>query len=127
MAPADAASTGRPVTIINSATSVRCRYYSRFALFLFSDGMDYRGIGESRPATLRDFGAGWIDWGALDFEAVLRHAERAYSDRSIHVVGHSIGGVMIGLARSNHLVRRAFTVGAQYAIGPTTRPPSACG
>jgi predicted alpha/beta hydrolase len=120
---ADEAPTDRPVTIINSATSVRCRYYSRFAAFLFANGMDvitydYRGIGESRPATLRGFGAGWIDWGALDFEAVLRHAEPAYSDRSIHVVGHSVGGVMIGLARSNHLVRRAFTVGAQYAYWP---------
>jgi predicted alpha/beta hydrolase len=24
---------------------------------------DYRGICESRPATLRGFNAGWIDWG----------------------------------------------------------------
>jgi len=58
----------RPVVIINAATSVRCRYYFRFAAFLFGEGMDlitydYRGIGESRPATLRGFDAGWIDWG----------------------------------------------------------------
>src|SRR2546421_3033841 len=52
----------RPVVIINAATSVRCRYYSRFASFLFANGMDvitfdYRGIGESRPSTLRGFDA----------------------------------------------------------------------
>ena len=46
----------RPVVIINPATSVRCRYYSRFAVFLFQHGFDviaydYRGIGESRPST----------------------------------------------------------------------------
>jgi len=110
----------RPVVIINSATAVRCRYYSRFADFLFREGMDvitydYRGIGESRPATLRGFDAGWIDWGNLDFEAMLRYAEEAYSGQPIQVVGHSVGGLLIGLAEANHLIRRVFTMGAQYA------------
>jgi predicted alpha/beta hydrolase len=46
-----------PVVIINPATSVLCRYYFRFAVFLFEHGFDviaydYRGIGESRAATL---------------------------------------------------------------------------
>lgn len=113
----------RPVVIVNSATSVRCRYYSRFAAFLFSKGFDvitydYRGIGESRPTTLRGFDAGWIDWGSLDFEAVLRYAERTYYGQPIHVVGHSVGGLLIGLAKSNHLIQRVFTVGAQYAYWP---------
>ena len=40
----------RPVVIVNPATSVRCRYYFRFAVFLFEHGFDviaydYRGIG----------------------------------------------------------------------------------
>jgi predicted alpha/beta hydrolase len=65
--------------IINAATSVRCRYYSRFADYLFAQGCDvltydYRGIGESRPASLRGFQASWSDWGRLDFEAMLAHA-----------------------------------------------------
>jgi predicted alpha/beta hydrolase len=113
----------RAVVIVNSATSVQCRYYARFAAALFAHGMDvitydYRGIGGSRPATLRGFDAGWIDWGERDFEAVLQHAERANPGQPIHVVGHSIGGFLIGLAKSNHLVRRAFTMGAQYAYWP---------
>jgi predicted alpha/beta hydrolase len=106
--------------IINPATSVRCRYYFRFAGFLFEHGIDvvaydYRGIGESRPASLRGFDASWIDWGRLDFDAVLRHVERAFAGQPIHVVAHSIGGFVLGLAPSNHLVRRVFTMGAQYA------------
>lgn len=97
----------RPVVIINPATSVRCRYYFRFAAFLFRHGFDviaydYRGIGESRPATLRGFDAGWIEWGRLDFDAVLRYAERSFSGQPIHVVAHSIGGFVLGLAESNH-------------------------
>jgi predicted alpha/beta hydrolase len=109
-----------PVVIINPATSVRCRFYFRFAVFLFEHGLDviaydYRGIGESRPATLRGFDACWIDWGRLDFDAVLGHAERSFSGQPILVVAHSVGGFVLGLAESNHLIRRVFTVGAQYA------------
>ncbi|WP_213737678.1 alpha/beta fold hydrolase [Bradyrhizobium sp. dw_411] len=110
----------RPVVIINPATSVRCRYYFRFANFLFQNGFDvvaydYRGIGESRPSMLRNFDACWLDWGALDFEAVLLHTASSFADQPIHVVAHSIGGFVLGLAPSNHLVQRIFTMGAQYA------------
>ncbi len=110
----------RPVVIINSATSVRCRYYSRFATFLFREGFDviiydYRGIGESRPESLRGFDAGWIDWGSLDFEAMLRYAEQGFPGQPIQVVGHSVGGLLVGIAESNHLIQRVFTMGAQYA------------
>jgi len=47
-----------PVAIINPATSVSCRYYSRFADYLHAHGWDvvtydYRGIGESRQGFLR--------------------------------------------------------------------------
>jgi len=109
-----------PVVIINPATSVRCNYYFRFAAFLFEHGFnvvtyDYRGIGGARPATLRNFQASWIDWGRLDFEAVLCYVEQSFSDQPIHVVAHSVGGLVLGFAKSNHLIRRIFTMGAQYA------------
>ncbi|MBC7857661.1 MAG: alpha/beta fold hydrolase [Burkholderiaceae bacterium] len=111
---------GRPVVIVNPATSVRCRYYARFAGFLHARGFDvitydYRGIGESRPATLKGFRASWIDWGRLDFEAVLRHANEAFPGQPVQVVAHSVGGFLIGLAPSNRLIGRVFTMGAQFA------------
>ncbi|MDO8931618.1 MAG: alpha/beta fold hydrolase [Rhodocyclaceae bacterium] len=114
------AADGRPVVIINPATSVRCRYYARFASFLHRHGFDvvtydYRGIGESRPASLRGFHAGWIDWGRHDFEAVLRHTAAEFPGQPVQVVAHSVGGVLIGLAPSNHLVSRVFSMGAQFA------------
>lgn len=114
------ATTARPVVIVNPATSVRCHYYAFFAAFLHRRGFDvvlydYRGIGESRPASLRRFNAGWMDWGRLDFEAVLRHVAEDFPGQPIHVVAHSVGGFLIGLAPSNHLIRRVFTMGAQFA------------
>lgn len=110
----------RPVVIINAATSVRCRHYSRFADYLFAHGFDvitydYRGIGESRPASLKGLQASWSDWGALDFEAMLERAQREFPRQPIDVVGHSFGGCAAGLGASGHLIRRLVTVGAQFA------------
>ena len=67
-----------PVAVINAATSVRCRYYGRFADWLHRHGWDvvtydYRGIGESRHRGLRRLQADWIDWGQHDFEGVLQY------------------------------------------------------
>jgi predicted alpha/beta hydrolase len=123
----DAGAAARPVVIINAATAVLCRYYFRFAAFLFKHGFDvvaydYRGIGESRPATLRGFDASWLDWGSLDFDAVIRHVEQSFSGQPIYVVAHSVGGFVLGMAKSNHLIRRVFTMGAQYAYRPDYAP-----
>jgi predicted alpha/beta hydrolase len=113
-------SNRKPVVIVNPATSVRCRYYSRFAEYLHAHGFDvltydYRGIGESRPQKMRGFDAGWSDWGRLDCNAMLRYADRNFPGQPIYVVGHSLGGYLLGITESNRLVRRVFTVGAQYA------------
>ena len=110
----------RPVVIINAATSVRCRHYSRFAAYLFANGFDvitydYRGIGESRPASLKNLDASWSDWGHLDFEAMLKRAQREFPGQPIDVVGHRFGGCAAGLASSGPVIRRLVTVGAQFA------------
>lgn len=110
----------RPVVIINPATSVHSRYYARFAAYLHANGFDvvtydYRGIGGSRPRTLRGFDAGWIEWGTQDFEGILRFVAQRFPGRPIQVVAHSVGGFLVGLAESNHLVNRVFTMGAQFA------------
>lgn len=110
----------RPVVIINAATSVRCRFYSRFADYLFAQGFDvltydYRGIGESRPASLRGFQASWSDWGAVDFEAMLARVLREFPGQPVDVVAHSFGGCAVALAPSAIHVRRVVTVGAQFA------------
>ncbi|GLK77568.1 hypothetical protein GCM10008171_28220 [Methylopila jiangsuensis] len=110
----------RPIVVVSAATSVRCRYYARFAAHLHHHGFDvltfdYRGVGQSRPARLRGFRAGWREWGELDLDAALGHAMALGPGRPVHVVGHSFGGVAIGLAPRARAVRRIVTVGAQYA------------
>jgi predicted alpha/beta hydrolase len=112
--------SARPVVIINAATSVRCRHYTRFADYLHANGFDiitydYRGIGESRPASMKGLRASWSDWGALDFEAMLKRAQREFPGQPIDVVAHSFGGCAAGLGASGPVIRRVVTVGAQFA------------
>jgi len=106
--------------IVNPATGVLARYYHHFARFLAEQGFaaityDYRGIGASRPASLRNSGIRWRDWGELDFEATIQWALRNELDRPLNLVGHSIGGFLLGFAPSAVLLDRILTMGAQYA------------
>ncbi|WP_337269440.1 alpha/beta hydrolase family protein [Oryzifoliimicrobium ureilyticus] len=106
--------------IINCATGVAARYYHRYAAFLAEHGFDvltydYRGIGRSRPNSLKGCCYRWRDWGELDVEAALQFMHAQGRGNAVLVVGHSIGGFLLGLAKSAPLVTRALTVGAQYA------------
>jgi len=108
------------LAIINCATGVKAAYYARYARFLADHGYlaltwDYRGIGASRPASLRKLKAGKFDWGNKDFEGILQWAANNFPDSELHVVGHSIGGVMPGYAPSSWRIDRMLIVGAQFA------------
>lgn len=107
-----------PYVVIAGATAVKQAYYARFAAWLSLQGctvltFDYRGIGESRPARLRGFEARLRDWGERDLEGVLRFALEDKGSRPLHVIGHSVGGQLLGLAASNGSIDRIVTVGSQ--------------
>lgn len=116
----------RGVVILNSATAVRRRHYRRFAAYLARGGYhvltyDYRGIGGSRPETLRGFRARLRDWGERDFAGVLDHVERRHPGLPIVVVGHSVGGQLMGLVPRPERVAGLLGVCAQsgdYRLWP---------
>src|SRR5262245_43703141 len=69
--------------LISPATAVPRKIYRGFATFLAENGFavltyDYRGIGDSRPASLRGFRARMRDWAALDVRAAIDHAQRRF-------------------------------------------------
>ncbi|GGF95391.1 alpha/beta hydrolase [Rhizobium wenxiniae] len=106
--------------IINAATGVLARYYHYYADFLAGEGFevltyDYRGIGLSRPETLRGCGYRWRDWGEQDFDAALRFMTKRAPELPLMVVGHSIGGYLPGLSPEARRIDRMLTMGAQYA------------
>src|SRR6185503_9811410 len=68
----------RGAVLINSATAVPRKIYRGFALYLAEQGQtvltyDYRGVGGSRPRSLRGFPVRMRDWAALDVAAAIDH------------------------------------------------------
>jgi predicted alpha/beta hydrolase len=108
----------RGTLIIHAATAAPQSYYRRFAWFAASRGLrvltyDYRGIGRSRPRSLRGFAARMSDWAELDAAAAHRFV-RARFGGSIVTLGHSFGGQLIGLLDAAHEVEATVLVGAQF-------------
>ena len=102
--------------IIHGATAVPQTYYAKFASYLAGRGLrvvtyDYRGIGASRPNSLRKFDATMSDW-ATDARAVWTWATKLYGPLAF--IGHSFGGQLIGLADELASARGALLVGAQF-------------
>jgi predicted alpha/beta hydrolase len=97
-----AAGRARGTVVIHGATGAPQRYYRPFAAFLAACGMrvltyDFRGVGRSRPESLRGFTASMTDWARLDAAAIQRFVRDRHGDEPMVFVGHSFGGQLIGL------------------------------
>ena len=104
--------------VISGATGVRRTFYDAFARFLGGQGFrvvtyDYRGIGGSRPDSLRGYAATVREWGERDMEAVLAWAAQRFPGDRRLAVGHSVGGQLLGLAPSAQQLDAVTLVGAQ--------------
>jgi predicted alpha/beta hydrolase len=104
--------------VIHGATAVPSGYYRRFASFLAQHGLavltyDYRGIGLSRPKSLRGFDASMTDWAVLDAGAAHALLDERFAGLPVASVGHSFGGQLIGLLDAARAVRGTLLVGSQ--------------
>jgi len=105
--------------LINSATATPRQYYRAFATFLASRGFvvltyDYRGFGGSLHGPLRREKVRLLDWGQLDQAAGAAFLRNHFPDRALVVVGHSVGGQLLGLSRHAGEVRAALLVGSAH-------------
>jgi predicted alpha/beta hydrolase len=112
------AAGNNPAVLINSATGVKRSYYDKYARFLAGNGFvtvtfDYRGIGGSRPRSLRGFEARMADWGEKDSAGAIEWIRETHHPRRLLVVGHSVGGQLFGLTPNNHRVDAMLAVAAQ--------------
>lgn len=104
--------------LIHSATACPQRFYASFARHLTRAGLrvftyDYRGIGESRGASLRGERVTMSEWAFADARAMHAHLEQCYPDVPLVLIGHSFGGQLVGLLDEARRARAAVFVGAQ--------------
>lgn len=113
------ASSPRAIAVIAPALGVLQRMYRAFASTLASHGIatvtfDYRGVGESKPPKLRGFQATATDWARLDLPAAIAFAREKFgASLPTFVVGHSIGGQLLGLCPTAPSLAGAVLVAAQ--------------
>lgn len=121
----------RATVLIAAAAAVPAGFYRRFATCLAERGFDtvtfdYRGVGRSRPASLKGFDARMRDWADLDATAAVDFAAALNPGKPLVYVGHSFGGQALGLLPNNTKVSRALLVASQvgywrYVMGAFER------
>lgn len=87
--------------VIASGGGIPARRYRHFASFLASSGIpvlafDYRGVGLSRPRSLRGFHATAEDWSEFDCGGAIQWMRTRYPRAELVGIAHSISTVVIG-------------------------------
>lgn len=116
----------RTTIVIHGATAVPQTYYGAFAEWLSMQGArvityDYRGVGASRPGTLKGFAATLTDWAERDARAI-----HAWAGDDVAMIGHSFGGQLIGFLDELRNVRAAAVIAtplAYYGHWPLSSQP----
>lgn len=105
----------RAMIVVPCAMGVAQRYYAHFAEWLARQGylsvtFDYRGIGESAPASLRGFDVDIVGWAKEDCAAVIEYLKARHPDTPLYWIGHSLGGQLLGLIPNRDKIDRVMTV-----------------
>jgi predicted alpha/beta hydrolase len=113
-APPDGRAIG--AVLIGGAMGVRQAFYRPFAQWLAEQGyvvatFDYRGVGESRGASLRGFDADLFAW-ARDTDAALDALAARAGEVPLYVVGHSLGAQLPGLLKNRDRIAGLVSIAA---------------
>ncbi|WP_187269601.1 alpha/beta hydrolase family protein [Flagellimonas hymeniacidonis] len=106
------------ILVIAPATGVKQSFYGHFAEYMARHGIwvltfDYMGIGDSLRGPITQLKGNAQEWGSVDLEAVLSFVMDENPHGALCILGHSIGGQLIGLAPTSRKASRIILVGAQ--------------
>lgn len=105
----------RRAVLIVSAMGVSQRFYEAFALWLVGQSVavmtfDFRGVGESAPASLRGFKADITDWASQDLPVAVDAFCARWPGLPCTYLGHSLGGQLFGMLEGEQRFERVLTV-----------------
>ena len=103
------------VIVIAASADVTQSFYKDFAAYLLENKMavitfDFRGVGASAPKELKGFEATLENWAQQDLDAILRHTKNLFPKQELILIGHGVGGEIIGLAPASQFVSRIILV-----------------
>lgn len=106
--------------IVCPAIGVRQRFYWSFAGALAEAGyrvlsLANRGMGVSLAGEERRWPHALRQWGEVDLPAIIDHARRTRPEHRLFVVGHSMGGQLVGLTEALFELDGVVTVAATAA------------
>ena len=106
------------ILIIATATGVKQEFYQKFSKFLAKNGItvitfDYNGIGRSLKKPIKELKNNAADWGRNDLESIIQYVISNYPNSKKIVLGHSIGGQLIGLSKSSIELDKIILVATQ--------------
>ena len=115
--PGGAAAAPARVALLHCGAGIPAARYRRFARYLARQGIpaltyDYRGIGASRPASLRGFRAAIEDWAEYDCAGAIAWLRQRYGAAGIVGIAHSIGALLVGGAHNAAQQERLVLIGA---------------
>ncbi len=95
--------------------AVKQDFYAPLASWLADRGwdvvtFDYRGMGDSAPASLKGFKADILTWAEQDCAAALAFARDRAAGRPIVWIGHSLGGQILAMTPGNEALTAAVTI-----------------
>lgn len=99
--------------LIGPATGIKRQFYKPFAEFLAENDFavlsyDNRGIGGSLHGDIKKHSASLQCWGLLDQPAAIAELMAQFPNTSYHLVGHSAGGQLFGLAHNAKALTSMF-------------------
>ena len=112
-------STGK-LLLLNAATGVKQQVYFSFANYFAENGFtvityDYRGIGESKPAQMKDFPASMRIWGTEDFKTITSFIKSNFPTHRKFCLGHSVGALILGMNEDSKMFEKFIFVATQDA------------
>lgn len=113
----------KAVVQFNAGTGAKKEFYQPFLEHIASHGYicclwDYRGSGESAPATLKGCNYTFSDYGIKDMPAIKAYLRQRFNHLPFLVVAHSAGGQQWGFINEQHDVKGMLGFGISVGYAP---------